>query len=204
MAKSRVYLDSACFIDLANVEVNKPLAEPRKKNLWFVKNILEAHRNGDVTAYTSTLTIAECTHASGDVSESVKSLFRKLLTSGQYVQLVQPDPFVCEDARDLRWKHGIALSGADAVHVASALYMKCDELITFDGKAKDAFTYKATLAGLKLRVIEPSDSTSIPDTYRQEEMFPVERKKAPQPSRGTRKPAVKRKARGGARSRGSR
>jgi hypothetical protein len=59
----------------------------------------------------------------------VRDLFTRLLMSGQYVRLIQPTPFVAAEARDLRWKHAILLSGAGYIHVASALETRAREFL---------------------------------------------------------------------------
>lgn len=126
----RAYLDSCCFIDMVKTSVGQVLSTEREEDVWYLKRLLEAHRDGEVALFTSTMTIAECSHVGEErPSEKVKSEFTRLLTSGQYVRLVQATPFVAQDARDLRWSHGIALRGMDTVHVASALQMKCEEFL---------------------------------------------------------------------------
>ena len=96
----------------------------RNADVWFLWKMLEAHKEKDIEVFTSVLTIAECTHADGNSEQKVRELCTRLLMSGQYVTLVQPTPFIGADARDLRWIHGIALKGADALHVASGLDRK--------------------------------------------------------------------------------
>jgi hypothetical protein len=111
------YLDACCFIDMVRTKIGKILTKDRETDVWFLKRLLEANRDGEVEIYTSTLTIAECSHGGdGDISPTVKSELNRLLMSGQYVRLVQMTPFIAVDARDLRWNHGIALKGADSIH----------------------------------------------------------------------------------------
>lgn len=61
----------------------------RENDIWHLKKLLEAARDGDINIVTSSLTIAECQHADGITDNRVQKLFKGLLTSGQYVQLVQ-------------------------------------------------------------------------------------------------------------------
>jgi hypothetical protein len=68
------------------------------------------------------------------LTDDIKKLFRDILTSGQYVVLVQDTVLIAERARNLYWVHGLSFSGGDALHLASALEMRCDEYLTFDGK----------------------------------------------------------------------
>src|SRR5258708_2887967 len=110
-------MDSCCFIELALQVAGK--SDPvRDSDLWFLKQLLNAAFDEEVEILTSTLSIAECSHAKGDVSDDVKSLFKRFLTSGRYVLLVQDSVLVAEKARNLRWVHGLPFSGPDSIHVA--------------------------------------------------------------------------------------
>ena len=143
----RVYLDSCCFIDMVKTKVGRAMADEREGDVWTLKRLLEANRDSEVHCFTSTLSIAECSHdGSGKVTDTVKSEFTRLLMSGQYVKLIQMTPFIAQDARDLRWNHGINVKGADGVHVASAVAMQCVEFISSNGnlnrlmKSRPSFT----------------------------------------------------------------
>ena len=164
--KRRIAFDSCCFIDMVKQEVGVQLADERVHDVWYMKQLLQASRDGEIVVHASALTIAECTAAGDDVSDAVKGTFRRLLMSGQYLVLIQPTPFIMEDARDLRWNHGLVLGGADAVHVASAIDRKCEEFITTDGQIKK-MAAAPKLAGLGLRVIRARDTQCLPDKYRQ-------------------------------------
>jgi predicted nucleic acid-binding protein len=118
---------------MVKVAVGSTLQTEREHDVWHLKKLLEAARDKEVEAYTSVLTISECTHVGEqNITDDVKTNFSAILMSGQYVRLVQTTPFIGEDARDLRWTHGIALRGADAIHIASALDRKCEEFITIN------------------------------------------------------------------------
>lgn len=164
--KRKVYLDSCCFIDMVKEAVGQTLASDRANDVWYLKQLAQACRDGEITIYTSTIAIAECTHAGGDVSPKVRASFQSLLMSGQYVELVQPTPFIAVDARDLRWKHGLSFGGADAIHVASALDRKCEEFITTDQRAKK-LSATTTLAGIGLKLIRASQTDCLPPKYLQ-------------------------------------
>jgi predicted nucleic acid-binding protein len=168
--KPKIYFDSCCFIELAKVKIGKQISTDRENDVWNLQKLLEAAENEGVLIYTSTLSLAECTHAEGDVSQEVKDYFTKLLTSGQYVRLVQPTVFIAEDARDLRWKHKVSLSGADAIHVASALDRGCDEYLTWEfAKKQPADKDKIEKLGIKVR--EPHKTELLPDSYRQTDIL---------------------------------
>ncbi len=156
-------MDSCCFIELALQAIGTNDAN-RENDLWFLKELLNAAHDEEIEVLTSTLSIAECAHAKGDVSDDVKSLFKRFLTSGRYILLVQDSVLVAEKARNLRWVHGLSFSGADAIHLASAMELKCDEFLTWDNKPH---ANAAVLNDLALRVCFPRDTLCLPDKYRQ-------------------------------------
>jgi predicted nucleic acid-binding protein len=164
----RVYIDACGFIDMVKTKVGKTLASEREIDVWFLKRLLEAHRDKAIEIYTSTLSIAECSHAGdNDISEKVKSAFSLILTSGQYVRLVQTTPFIAQGARDLRWRHGINLKGADAIHIASARDRACEEFLTSDVRLKRLTAHQEALAKLGLKVCAGRETNCLPDRYRQ-------------------------------------
>ena len=165
--KPRVYLDSCCFIDMVKQSIGDP--DPtRSSDVWFTQKILEANAEGDVLAYTSVLSIVECTHANANMDQTVRELFTRFLTSGQYVALVQPTPFIAIDGRDLRWRHGITLRGADYLHIASGFAVKCTEFLTTDAKI---ISQSPKLEAIGMRALPPSQTLLLPDHYRQEDML---------------------------------
>ncbi len=164
----KTYIDSCCFIDMVKTKVGKTLTQDKEHDVWFLKRLLEANRDKEIEIYTSTFTIAECSHGGdGDISEKVRSEFDRLLMSGQYVRLIQMTPFIATDARDLRWTKGIALKGADSIHVASALEMKCEEFLTSNGRIKRLGAFDAKLARLGLTVRNGRDTICLPERYKQ-------------------------------------
>lgn len=165
---AKTYIDSCCFIDMVKTKIGKTLTQDKEQDVWFLKRLLEANRDKEIEVYTSTLTIAECTHGGeGDISPAVRSEFDRLLMSGQYVRLVQMTPFIATDARNLRWDHAIALKGADGIHVASALAMKCEELLSGNGRLNRLNAFSTTLAKLGLHVRNGRDTQCLPLKYRQ-------------------------------------
>jgi predicted nucleic acid-binding protein len=158
---------SCCFIDYVKGKMGTPPDPDRERDLWFIRQLLAASAAGDVEVFGSTVSIAECTHIYGDLNDEVKMLFRKLLTSGQYIKLVQPEVFITEDARDLRWNHGINLHGVDAIHVASAVSRECTEFLTTDQKKGPLREAPKILGAFGLRVIHARDTQLLPPKYRQ-------------------------------------
>jgi len=164
----RVYFDSTVFVDVVKVDLGKAVDSDRSLDVWMAKRLMEAHRDRELQVLTSALTIAECTHGGdGDVSERAQFLISKLLTSGDYVHLIQMSPFIATEARDLRWKSGINLRGADGVHAASALSERADEFITTDGRFDRLHIHKTAFEQLNPRIVRARDSTCLPAKYRQ-------------------------------------
>jgi hypothetical protein len=178
---SRIYIESCPFIDMAKHHARLPLStlanqdarqreqQARERNVWFVTKLLEAARAGKVLIFTSMITMAECTHV-GDAapSDDTKRFYMGLLNSGRSgVQLVQPTLTIIEASRALRWDSGIALGGIDSIHLASARQMKCEELITTDGKL---LKNGPKILELQIRAIQASDTRCLPGEYNQ---FPL-------------------------------
>jgi len=152
---------------MAKGAISSPVDPNREKEVWFGKQILKASLAGELQVFTSTLTIAECTHAEGVINDEVMKLFTKLLTSGQYVILIQPTPEIAIRGRDLRWVYGINLKrGADHIHVASALAYGCTEYLSTEFKNRNLES-KAKVEGLGLRIVAPSETQLLPNDYTQ-------------------------------------
>lgn len=175
-SKPKVYLDSTCFIDMAKHEAKILDNAGRANDVWHLKKLLEAHRAKEVEVFTSIISVSECVaieQGQRQVPEETKEYFRRLLISGQYVVLIQPTPFVAERSQNLRWDHEIVLTGADAMHVASALEHGCEEFITTDERIQRAKIQKAIpkLNKLGLRVIHGSETSVLPNSYRQVDLL---------------------------------
>lgn len=169
-AKPIVYMDSCCFIDVVKQTVGN-LPAFREDDVWHIKKLLEAHRAGDVTVVTSYLSIAECVAVEDgqvDVPVSVQEVFRRLLTSGQYVSLLQQTPRTAVRAQNLRWQHKLVLGGPDALHVAAAIEANASEFLTADERLKKP-KLAAAANELKnmVRLIRASETQSLPEKYRQ-------------------------------------
>lgn len=163
----RVYFDNTVFVDVVKTDLGKSLDSDRSVDVWMAKRLMQAHRDKEVRVETSTLTIAECTHGGeGDISDRAQFLISKLLTSGDYVHLIQMTHFIATDARNLRWQHKINLKGADGIHAASALSAKCDEFITTDDRFNRLHDHRAAFEQLGMRIIRAQDSLCLPDKYR--------------------------------------
>ncbi len=166
IANPRIYSDANPIIELARwaKKTHDPLREP---DVRMMEKLLKAANNEDISLFTSSISVAECVAADDDWGNDVQEFFIGVLTSGRMFKLVQDTIFVAEQARDLRWKHNIRLSGMDAIHVASALEAHCTEFLTWDRDInKSKAQLKAQfLASQGVRVITPSETKLLPDRY---------------------------------------
>jgi predicted nucleic acid-binding protein len=113
------------------------------------------------------LTIAECRKTKGDKppSEEAKRVIRSVLSSGKIFNLAELTQTISERARDLEWEYGINLSGADAVHIATAIKTGCREFFTSDGRGPLKNAVK--ILALGLTVVRPADTSLLPSNYKQ-------------------------------------
>lgn len=172
--KNTIYIDSCGFIDVVKSEVGI-LPADRNDDVWHIKQLLRAHRAGDVQVITSYLTLAECVAVeSGQsiVPSEVQEHFRRLLNSGQYVALVQQTPRTAELAQRFRWQHGLVLGGPDALHLAAAIEMSAIEFISTDDRLQKPKLAAASgvLGNMGIRLIRGCSTLCLPDKYLQGDM----------------------------------
>jgi predicted nucleic acid-binding protein len=184
--KPVVYMDSCCFIDLAKTALSVPTVAKREPHIYYCRKFLDAARAGDVTVYTSTLTVVECVQITDSTKpgnppvedDSVRVLFKGMLMSAKSgVMPVIPTPLVTEAARDLRWVHDVTCRPIDATHIATALQMKCTHFFTTDAKIGAENIKK--VAGLGLVICNADHAVELlPDQYRQYALKPAGAKAA--------------------------
>lgn len=165
MSRERIYIDSCYFIDAIKYRAGVSIDPDRSKDIGYIRACLLAARDGEIEVITSTLTIAEVRRAEGTPDDNVKKLIRSVLTSGRFVKLAEVTQGIGERARDLHWDYGINLSGADAVHVATAIITGCKELLTLDARKKSPHVYATEIAALGVKVIRAADSLVLPSDY---------------------------------------
>jgi predicted nucleic acid-binding protein len=167
--KPKVYVDSAVIIDLVKHKAGVGITTEREQDAWHLQRMLDAARHGKVSVFTSAISVAECTHVEDQNKlEQAKPFFLGLLASGRGgFTLAQPTLSLMERARDLRWLHAISLSGLDAVHAATALQFKCEEIWTRDTKF---VKFSSAFSAMGLRVSAPRETSCLPDEYRQQRL----------------------------------
>lgn len=172
-----LYMESCCVIDVVKYRLNhKHLIsdlESREQHIQYCMKMLEAARFGDLRVLTANLTISECKHLDGYIDDEVKRLFRSILSSGRVIRIITDNIFIGELSRDLLWEHDIHLRGADGTHVASAVYAKCEEFITWDGRI---MKQAEKIGKLGLRVISADQTKLLPRHY----IEPPEEESSPQ------------------------
>jgi hypothetical protein len=82
----KLYIESTCFIEMAKHAIGS--GNPaRDLDMWHLKTLLQAGKDGKLEIFTAVLTIAEWQHAeepssTGIPSDPVKTLFKNFLSSG--------------------------------------------------------------------------------------------------------------------------
>lgn len=163
IANARIYSDANPIIQLAMLAKNTHKKE-WEADLRMLERLLKAANNDYISLLTSSISVAECVAAGDDYGQDVQEFFVGVLTSGKMFKLVEPSIFVAEQARNLRWKHNLKLSGMDAIHVASAIEAQCTEFLTWDAQITK---YTPFLAGQGISVITPSQTKLLPPLYMQ-------------------------------------
>lgn len=172
--KPIVYMDSCCFIDVVKQTVGN-LPASREDDVWHIKKLLQSHRSGEIIVVTSYLSIAECVaveEGQADVPKNVQEEFRRLLTSGQYVSLLQQTPRTAVKAQNLRWQHKLVLGGPDSLHIAAAIEASASEFLTSDERLKKP-KLAVAVNELKsiIRLVRASETQSLPEKYHQGDML---------------------------------
>jgi predicted nucleic acid-binding protein len=172
----KIYIESCPIIDMAkhkakiSLGTSVAIQAQRENNVWFCNQILKAARNGDVRVYSSALSAVECTHVEPGQpvpSIEIQDFFNMLLSSGRSgITRVQPTETIQMLAKNLKWKEAVALGGMDAIHVATALQMECEEFITTDGKI---YRNRSKLGHSKMTIIQACETQLLPNEYRQSE-----------------------------------
>lgn len=139
----RFYWDSAAFLAWL-------LPEPER--VPKCREVLEAAAEGECVIVTSALTLAEVIKLKHhpplreDQEKKIRAFFQN-----SYILVVELNRFIAEEARVLTWAHNV--SPKDAVHIATALRLKIEELHTFDGPLQKL---SGKLGNPQLAICEPA------------------------------------------------
>lgn len=166
---TRVYLDACCFIEMIKEERGLPL--DHREDADITRRLLQASRDGKIEAWTSMMTVAEVLSIDKGQTpdDALKNRIERLLLSGRDgVKVHGMSPFVAIRARDLYWNEGFKEKAADRIHVATALDLGCDEILSVDGRLKKKFD-RSTIGQSALRAVK--DTRNLPGEYRQISIF---------------------------------
>ena len=137
------YLESSVFIAFIKGEVIRGVDRGE-----IAQNIFDDAANGRWPIFTSTFTLAEVLKDRRRPQLSVTEEQRiDAFFQHEYIKLVTLDRDVAELARKLARAHG--LRPADAVHLASAIKAKADELLTWD---EGNFPINHTIEGVAIKL----------------------------------------------------
>lgn len=136
----RIYVDTSVFFDLLdkNMTLHEDTQEPRWKS---AKRLFEAISDGRATLAASGVVEAEvgCLATVREGTGEVISMLREWF-SAPATEWTDADRFLARDATRLikewhpkRAEHRKRMGGADALHLAAAIRLKCDYLMTQDG-----------------------------------------------------------------------
>lgn len=130
----RYYWDANVFIAL----ISNLNSSEATENRDTCSRIVQQAMDGEIEILTSVLTLVEVLFPQENVAMPVTNEVRtkvKQLFDEPYVTLVALDEARAGEARDVRWTHSW-LKTADAVHVASAVFARIDEMHTYDGSGR--------------------------------------------------------------------
>lgn len=111
----------------------------------LVKEVINYLKAGDLTAFTSVITITEVLPK--PVSKNQTQLiekFLKFLKKGKNVNLLEISPDIAESAGRLRGKYD-SLKTMDAIQISAAISVGADAFITNDVKLKQISEVKAII-----------------------------------------------------------
>ena len=69
--QKKIYLDSCCFIDIVANDANITTKENREYQVLCYKDLIKESKNNNLSAYTSLLTIVECTCVKDEKKKSI-------------------------------------------------------------------------------------------------------------------------------------
>lgn len=147
VAKLRVYIDSPLIFNVVK----------RERGLWADSlKVLLAGERGDIQLLSSTLLLAEVCGFRGDVEPAKRDdVLDRFL--GEHVEWIEVDHFVIRGARKLA--DTCRLRGLDATHLASAVRLNAQYLMTRDEK----FPIGRAIHGVKVMRPEPVWNETLED-----------------------------------------
>jgi len=130
-SEKSLYWDACVFLSAINANADR---------LPVIESILDDCDDGNVSIYTSYLSVTEVAFAESEKKDSllddaVEEKINKLWQPPSPINLIEVDPFIIWDAKALirqAIKKGWGLKPADAIHLATAQRLKVDSFHTYD------------------------------------------------------------------------
>lgn len=148
---SNPYIESSCFIAWIKGEV-----EPKRGIKWkdIMNHVLKLAEEGHYSIVTSSWTLAEVhKRKSGPVLDDSQD--RKILKyfEHSWIQIIEVTRELGEQAHFLARKHSI--KPTDSVHLACALRMKCDVLLSTDPELLNVKENNILIKEPEIRPLKP-------------------------------------------------
>lgn len=147
--KPRFCWDTCCF--LSWLTTSHP---ERRANLL---GVLQAAEKGEVELFASYFVVAETVYIDKTLGQQANSKQIENFFRQRFIRLVNVDWHVAAKARELQWH--ARLDPWDAVHLATAICYKADELHTYDDK--DLIKCNGQIPGVSLRICHPAYSYQL-------------------------------------------
>jgi predicted nucleic acid-binding protein len=148
-----VYLDSDVYVDLLEQNVT-PHPDDQRPRHEVALDVFQAIERGEIILCASAITQSElgCNHAAKKDNDRVQTLLDGWFTA-RSTEWIEVDRHLAREAASLHgeWRGqnvtpGKKMSAADAVHLAAAIALECDYLMTYDG----GFPIGSTVNGVRL------------------------------------------------------
>jgi predicted nucleic acid-binding protein len=155
MAIQRIYWDASVFHAILSKEAGR---------VEKCERVIKAAEADAVQIFTSAISYTECVwikvggikKLSVEKEQEVKQFFEH-----KFIRPMACDRSIGEEARALVWRYfdTLKLQPKDAIHVASALYAKCDVLHTYDDD--DLLPLNGKLGDPPLRICHPGEENDF-------------------------------------------
>jgi len=169
MMTPKGYIDACCIIEAVKGRRGLPL-DHSTKEVDMIERIMKAAKEGEISLYTSMITVAEVLHlGTKPPPPDLKPYIERLILSGRNgIVSVAPSPPIVILARDLAVDDGLWERVADRIHVATALTVGATEFLSVDGRLARRIGRSQVRS---CRIISPSATTMLPDEYRHDDLF---------------------------------
>lgn len=155
----RVYWDACAWISYINKELPETHPTIKDRRFELCQRTLKRAEDGEIEIVTSAFTLAEvCKRAenqSGD--KNLAAFFEQ-----PYILVIPLDYEIGRRAQALQQAGFAGLKPPDACHLASALITNTPTFHTFDGPLRKLDGTLANNAGIKLRIVRPTEEIPRP------------------------------------------